>query len=254
MYIFLLYLLLRVRPVLFNPKLAKTSPLAAITKTDMKIFLGILLLLLLIISCRKPIPENIQYSASGFVMDTVKNKYLDKATVEVFGCKLTFYGLSCGDSVASVLTDKNGYFSLKFITNGKFYSYSIGVKPMTNDNYVHDYSINSNLELKKGENNNILLKARELNFLQERLKIDQNPYDTLMIYNTYDQIIFYNQHHIDTILYFKVFPQVMNYFYYYNWDSKILKERRQILDSVEIKMADTTYYTKHISNLVININ
>lgn len=164
------------------------------------------------------------------------------------------FGLSCNDSVTSTKTNQDGRFSLNFITDGKSHSYYAEVMPMPNDNFVHDQSNNSNRELKLGDNNNLRLKARELNILKVKIKIDSNPYDTLNISTLYGGFDFYNCHHIDTILYFKVFPLSMNYLYFYNWDSKLLKDRREIKDSINIKMVDTTYYSKYINILDIKID
>lgn len=214
----------------------------------------LLMITILFSSCRKPIPDDIKISASGFVIDTVKNKLLSGAVVEIYGKHLTFYGLSGGDSVTSTITDRNGNFSLSFITDGKYYAYGIGVKPMRDDNFTYDNSRNSNKEVKIGENSDLRLKARELNFLKETLKIDQNPYDTLNIYDQYDEFVFYNRHKIDTTLYYKVLPMAMNYFYYSTWDSKIGRYRLQVLDTLDIKMADTTYFTKYINKLAIKID
>lgn len=212
-----------------------------------------MIILLLFHSCRKPIPSELNISASGFVSDTVKNKVLKSATVEVGGLHLTFYGLSGGDSITSTLTDKNGFFNLNFITDGKYYAYRIVVKPMPNDIYVSDNSRNSVADLKIGNNPNLHLKARELNYLKERIIVNQNPYDTLHIYNSYDGFKFYNHHQFDTTLLFKVLPMATNYFYYYTWDSKLGRERWQS-DTLRIEMADTTYYTKNINKLELKLN
>jgi hypothetical protein len=220
----------------------------------MKSLVIFLMITVLFSSCRKPIPGDIKISASGFVIDTVKNKLLSGAVVEIDGSYLNLFGLTGGDSVTSTTTDRNGNFFLSFITDGKFYAYNIRVRPMRDDNFTRDISRNSNKEVKTGENNDLRLKARELNFLKETLIIDQNPYDTLAIWNSYDISHFYNKHKIDTVLYFLVLPMAKNYFFFHTWDSKIGRERLQILDTLDIKMADTTYFTKHINNLEIKID
>ena len=83
----------------------------------------ILIILITIASCRKPIPPDIQISASGIAIDTVKNKKLANATVYVRGCNYNFYGLFCHDSVTSIKTNMDGSFSLSFLTDGKYRSY-----------------------------------------------------------------------------------------------------------------------------------
>ena len=112
---------------------------------------------------------------------------------------------------------------------------------MPDDNFVEDISENSGAILKVGENNNLRLKARELNILKYSLKINENPYDTLMIYSHYDNTFFYNQSHINTVIYFWVLPMSLQFIYGYTKDWSILRYRSQIIDTIDVQLADTTY-------------
>jgi hypothetical protein len=205
-------------------------------------FIMLLIVLSLFASCYKTLPGGIDVTVTGFVVDTVKTKYLPKATVIVWGCNGGMFSSFC-DSVTSAKTDADGKFALNFTTDGKYAWYSAAVEPMADDRYTNDYYGNPDAAIKMGENKNVRLKARELNILWAKITILENPFDTLLISNYYSMIWIYNHRRIDTILSLQVLPMCLNHIGYSIWDSKHLKYRT-LKDTMTVNMADTTFYTR----------
>ena len=192
-------------------------------------------------------PEDTNVVVSGIVIDTVKNKYLPYATVVIWGCNRSWFNGYC-DSITSTKTTADGNFALSFKTNnGKYASYAVAVEPMSDDLYTKDYSNNAASGIKIGENNQIRLKARELNILMAKISILENPFDTILIHNYYSDFWIYNHRKIDTTFTFQILPMCLNSITYSIWDSKNLKQRT-LKDTMTIYMADTTFYKRIINS------
>ena len=145
-------------------------------------------------------------------------------------------------------TTADGNFALSFKTNnGKYASYAVAVEPMSDDLYTKDYSNNAASGIKIGENNQIRLKARELNILMAKISILENPFDTILIHNYYSDFWIYNHRKIDTTFTFQILPMCLNSITYSIWDSKNLKQRT-LKDTMTIYMADTTFYKRIINS------
>jgi hypothetical protein len=138
----------------------------------------IFLLLFALTACRKDIPKGKLIQASGFVIDSVKNKKLSNVIVYLYGAHSTFYGVYYDiGPLDSTVSDNNGNFSLKYNAEGKSVDHALAIGNVvyggyTNQpNYIIDithpiYPFNYSQQL-----NNIGLKARELNYAKVNLKV-----------------------------------------------------------------------------------
>ena len=207
--------------------------------------LFILLLLSLVgssITCKKAIPSNVITTVKGFVIDTVKNKRLSNATVIIEGCGEANFRTFCTDSLTSTKTNTNGELDISFRGNGHSTGYEASV--VTDENY--DYS--TFIRLKPGESNNIILYAREKNYLKANIKILNNPFDTLVVLSAGSTKHIIYGRTSDTLLYFRVLPNALNLMVFSAFDKSVGRFRR-LLDTLQITMLDTTIYSKIIPNV-----
>jgi hypothetical protein len=221
-------------------------------KTKMLRITLFLTIIVLIFSCHpKKIESGNLISASGFVIDTVKNKKLSGVNLTIYSCKYTWTGYYETDSITSTTTDKDGNFSLSFKTDGNSPAYSLRFEPYYNKKYLEDQS-QKRVMLKIGDNNILKIKAREYIQLISRIKIIENRFDTLQLddenYNL-SGIVFYNKHQIDTTLFLKVLPMNKYILSLKTWDSKNNNFFKRILDTINTTMNDTNYYSKTIDKL-----
>jgi hypothetical protein len=205
-------------------------------------FLFLVLLISTIFSCRKKsIPTTVITTVNGFAIDNTKNKRLPNATITIFGCKQTFYGISCSNLIATTKTDSNGDFSITFNSDGK----SIGFQAELTSDENYDYS--SKIALTAGAINNIQITAREYNFLKTHLIISNNPFDTLVSLSGNVRHIFYGQY-LDTNIMNRVMPNSTNYVIYSAWDYNLGLYRR-LIDTLQIGSQDTTIYNRTLPNV-----
>ena len=213
--------------------------------------LQIILIVCLFNSCDK-IKPNITVTASGYVIDTVKNKNVSGVTIEVLACKAAIrFSAPHYDSITSVITNNKGQYSISFISNDKDNFYKIRIGGSNKENYttaISQYEASLNI----GENNGIRLQAREFTRLKAHIIIYNNKYDSLQLggdnfYNNfYNSIDFFQKHSIDTIIIFKVLPMSKEKFTFSRPNNMLWSF---MLDSINIRMDDTTYYSKTINIL-----
>ena len=206
-----------------------------------KIILSTFLVTVLFIACKKPIASNVRTIVKGYVVDVVKNKKLTNATVIINSCHEANFRTFCNDSLTSTKTNLNGEFEVSFQGDGKSIGFEASVK--TDENY--DYS--TDLTLTAGKVNNIELHAREKSFLRANIHITNNPINPLAILSIGTKHVIYNRS-IDTLLYFRVLPMSPNLIIYSAWDTSVGRYR-QLIDTLQITMQDTTLYRKILPNV-----
>lgn len=216
-------------------------------KLTYRIFIGLFLILLFLVSCRKEVPKGQLIQANGYVVDSVKNKRLSNVKVYLYGGHATFYGVfyTVGP-LDSVVSDKDGNFSLQYRAEGNSVDYALAIGNVVyggfsgQTDYVIDishpiYTFNYSHQL-----NNVTLKARELNYAIVNLKVLSNPYDTLFLDVNSTQGEFFLRHQfigpsIDTSILTRYLPDATNVMEY-----KILSTR--VADSATMflrRMPDT---------------
>ncbi len=204
-----------------------------------------LVILSLLISCVKDIKKGTHIVVSGFLTDTVKNKNLSFAKVYLVGCKNGFYRRSCLDYLDSAITDANGNFSIYYRAEGKSVEYVLEVAEDNNysDNLFKQFPFVNNSV-------GVRLKSQELNFLQLKLKVDYNRYDTLYIYPAHGTGKRLIGRSLDTTLTLKVLPLNQNIIAYRIFsvgnDSGAIF--RMLIDTLNIGSADTTTYSKRMQS------
>ncbi len=205
-----------------------------------RLLFGILLTGFLV-ACKKPISSSTRTTVKGFVIDTVKNKKLPNATVIINGCHQANFRTYCIDSLTSTKTDANGEFEITFQSDGSSIGFEVTVE--TDDNY--DFSIAQSLE--PGKTNNVQLKAREKNYLKANIKVTNNLIDPLVILSIGTKHVIYSSG-TDTLLYFRVLPMAQNLIIFSSWD-KNAGGYRQLIDTIQISLQDTTLYRKILPNV-----
>ena len=190
-------------------------------------------------ACRKKISEGTLIQASGYVIDSVKNKRLPNVKIFLFGGKATFfYGMHYTEGpLDSAMSDNNGNFSLTYNAEGNSIDYALTINYVqkvdntSQVNYVMDfnhplYKFNYGHEL-----TNVAISARELNYARVNLKIDANPYDTLYfdMYSNHGEFTLRNRitgTKADTSFLTRYLPNATNYF-----DYRILSAPKRAGDS-----------------------
>lgn len=195
----------------------------------------------LFFACKKPISSSIRTTVKGFVIDTVKNKRLPKATVIINGCHQANFRTYCIDSLTSTKTNANGEFEITFQSDGT----SIGFEATVSTDENYDYSTFQTLE--PGKTNTISLKAREKNYLKANINVTNNPLDPLVILSIGTKHIIYSRS-VDTLLWFRTLPSAQNLMIFTAWD-RSAGGYRQLIDTLQITMQDTTYYRKVLPNV-----
>lgn len=196
-------------------------------------------------SCDNSIPSNLLTKVKGKVLDSVKNKYLLNAKVLLYGCKSYTYGISCTELIDSTRTDNNGDFNFTFRTGEGNYGYEVEVDET--ENHTRDYSSNLSISIEAGKKNNVIVPARELNYLKIRLNILDNPFVPLIMLATNSRIIIY-ENKKDTTFVLRVLPNSEDLLIYSVIDTKEGRYRKRI-DTLQIDFRDTTYITREIRTL-----
>ncbi len=215
--------------------------------------------LLALTACRKDIPKGQLIQASGFVIDSVKNKKLYNATIYLYGAHSNFYGVYYDvGPLDSTVSDIDGNFSIKYSAEGNSIDYALAIGNVvyggytSQDNYVVDvahplYPFNYSHQL-----NNVALRARELNYARINLKVLSNPYDTLYldVTTTYGELFLRNLFvgtNIDTTILTRYLPDAPNTFQYAILSRQLLDSGwyiRRMFDTLTPKMDDTMTISK----------
>lgn len=188
-------------------------------------------------SCYKKISQDNITTVKGFVIDTIKNKRLANATVKINNCYYNYgyFKVFCNDSLTSIITDKNGEFELKFRSEGEPIAFEASV--VTDENFDKSNQV----PLKGGDINTIRLKAEEKNFLKTNIKINNNPFENLLVLINGSRKIIYGQNK-DTLIYFRVFPNSENHIRFVAYD-KTIEKYRSLDKVIKTDLSDTTYYS-----------
>lgn len=213
---------------------------------------------LTLISCHKDVPAGTLIQAYGVVMDTVKNKRLTNATIYLYGAQQNFYGIYYDvGPLDSTVSGNDGNFTLRYTATGNSIDYALMVGNVIyggftgQNNYVVDvahsqYPFNFSHQL-----NNVVVHARELNYIRLNLKVVSNPYDTMRIlvstaYGELSLMYRLTGHSIDTSILTRCLPDTANYFFYQVEPAVIqdsFKYRREI-DTVMTNLTDTLTISK----------
>jgi len=223
------------------------------------------MILMASIKCKKDvIPTGQLIQANGYVMDNFKNKHLPNVKIYLYGGIETYGNITySGPPLDSAMSDANGNFSISYHTEGTSVDYALIIGnylhvgyPMQYD-YVTDisqpaYAFNGVSNL-----NNIVLKARELNYVRLNLKVLSNPYDTLDInvtstigaYGNYFILHRLTGSHIDTSLYTRYLPGTYLTSFGYFVENHFLSDSltgfmRSIYDTLPSNSKDTVIYSK----------
>ena len=217
------------------------------------------LALLALTGCRKDVPKGQLIQASGFVIDSVKNKKLYNATIYLYGAHSNFYGVYYDvGPLDSTSSDIDGNFSIKYSAEGSSIDYALAIGNVvyggytSQNNYVVDvahplYPFNYSHQL-----NNVALRARELNYARINLKVLSNPYDTLYFFvmtNSGELFLknFFKGTSIDTSFLTRYLPDALNTFEFSVNCWQLLDSgmyTRTITDSLKLKMDDTIAISK----------
>lgn len=216
--------------------------ISTMTKTIVCIILSFLFL-----SCAKDIKKGTPIRVGGFVFDSVKNKALPFAKIYLVGGKVRFSnGLVYHSGyVDSTRSDIYGNFSIDYKAEGRSVDYVLEVAKDNN------YGTNTYEQFYFSNNSTgVQLQTRELNFLELKLVIDYNHYDTFYIYpsqGAYKRLL---GRTIDTTILLKVLPNNINLITYMiesiGNDSGAVY--RKIIDTIFCGMPDTTNISKRISS------
>jgi hypothetical protein len=183
-------------------------------------------------SCQKDCLNSI--IIQGIVLDSVKNKNLSNATVVLNGCNNFIFngGLICSQKLATTTTNSKGEFKIDFSSEREFSAFSVEVQEDENITYsALENIVNTNTTLK--------LFARENSFLKAHIKVNNNPFDTLISSLKTRHLL--KGRTVDTILFYRVVPQSENYFIFITWDTKVGGYRR-LIDTLQISLKDSTNY------------
>ncbi len=206
---------------------------------NIKYFFGLLLLAFCIgvTSCKKE-PNNTVIT--GIVLDSVKNKVVANKKVIVVACYWGNFLPVCGNLITSTVTNSKGEFELSF--NASDNPLGFEVRAGLDSNYYHSASTSEKITAYKI--NNVTLYAREIGILKASIKVNNNPFNHMVISSG-------NSNHtllsssIDTTLYFKILPKAENKVIFTVWDTAIGKYRG-LIDTLQIGLQDTSLYSKQI--------
>jgi len=213
-------------------------------------------------SCRKNIQAGVNIQAEGFVIDSVKNKKLSNVTVYLIsGHEFGFQAVDYYGVVDSAVTNANGSFSIKYTADGKSYDYALSLNnmdpnlPSRFSEFIPDrfhllYEFDFKTRL-----NNVVINARELNFMKIHLSVFSNPYDTLLLFvnpsyaaaaQEYD--IYGNT--IDTTILARSLPLGQNFISYEIITSRLRDSVlfRTETDTITANLSDTFFVQKNISS------
>jgi hypothetical protein len=195
-------------------------------KTLLRISILVLCLSSIQALCRKDVKKGTTISANGFVIDSAVNQRIPGATVYLVGGKQGYYGMEYGPSALdSTSTDAQGSFSLSYVAQGNYTDYALclenfGVpfRPL-HGTYIRTesptyYPFNFVHQLTDQP-----LTAWKLGQATYTLRVDSNPYDTLLLRVFNEGVGFESDYaffgsHIDTTFQLPYFPYSQNYIWY----------------------------------------
>ena len=238
------------------------------------ISLVVLTILATLTSCRKEVPLGTKVTATGIVLDSVKNKVLANAKLYLFGAHQTFYGIGYSEGpLDSTVSDNNGKFSINFNADGKSIDYGLQLGVLEYGGYVYNNQTNYVIDytqplFKFNYSTNIsnaVVRGRELNFTKIRLKVLVNPFDTFLVRT--DVLVriatLIKGQSIDTTIIVRHLPNQQNVIQYYteslrdtvglaalnsNPNVHLYSVRRMLADTINAGMSDTLYLNKTIQN------
>ncbi len=212
--------------------------------------------------CRKNIQAGVNIRADGFVIDSAKNKKLSNVTVYLisgheFGLQaVDYYGV-----VDSAVTDANGSFSINYTADGKSYDYGLSLTnmdpnaPTRFNDFIPDrfyllYAFDFKTRL-----SDVVISARELNFMKIHLSVLSNPYDTLLLFINPSYVAAGQEfdlygNTIDTTILARSLPLGQNFIYYTIITSQLRDSVlcRTETDTITSNLSDTFNIQKNISS------
>jgi hypothetical protein len=178
----------------------------------------------------------------GILIDSVKNKKIPNQRIVLVSCYAGNFRVECGNFVGSTVTNTSGEFEISFnATNNPF---GFEVRGALDSNFY--YSISTSEKITVPTIKYYTLYARELNYLKANIRVSNNPFERIGI-STGNTNHFLNGNSIDTLLYFRILPNLTNQIIYTVFDANFGKYR-QIIDTIQIGLSDTTSYNKTIPN------
>ncbi len=211
-------------------------------------------------SCRKEVEKGTEINASGFVLDSVKNKRLPSVKVYLYGAKQTFYGVHYTiGPLDSAISDPSGNFSIHYRAEGRSIDYALTLNPSWAGDevaYASDFTQAEHRFNYATQVTGVVLKARELHPARIWLQVASNPYDTFYVSILKYGGIGYTHHlirgkSIDTVLYAQALPNGLNFVSYMaariGADSGSID--RRLMDSLITNLDDTVQLTKRINSI-----
>jgi len=196
--------------------------------------IGFIFLTLILFSCEK-IKQGTRITASGIVIDSVKQSTVIDSKVLVHGLLFSGIGGYGGPPIDTIST-MNGYFSLDFFADGNYYGYALTVLNTEGIYFIYEGEL---IEIEPNVNNEVELYARELHYLKAHLKISNASSDSLQITAQYDYSL--NKllgNNFDTTLYFRTLPNADNRLSFYNYERMIHHE------TIPVDLSDTLIFNK----------
>lgn len=182
-------------------------------KTQIFKYLLSFLLLTLVASCRKNIPEGIETTITGKVYDPKTNKPIVGATVGVQEYKrgTILYGPTFNGIIDSTRTDNDGNYKITFTTTGTGVEYHLSFGPGKNYDPV-----TVPIKLNVGKDTVINFLAFEIHTLKARVIVVNNYNPPLRVYTRLstletNQVLSTSA---DTTFFIKVLPDQFNEIYF----------------------------------------
>lgn len=210
-------------------------------KKHLKYFLGFLLLAFCIslTACRK---KANQTTIRGTVVDTVKNKVVANQKVIVVSCYAGNFRRECGNLLTSTKTNSVGRFEISFDAPNNPLGFEI--RAALDSNYY--FSSSTSEEVIPLKVNDFTLYAREISYLKLNLKVFNNPLYPLLI-SCGNSFFTLAGSSIDTVLYCRILPKSETDIVYNVWDPAA-NQNRQLIDTVNLGLKDTSVYSKQITD------
>lgn len=208
-------------------------------KRQLKYFVSFtaLIYLLILNACKK---ETANTTVSGIVKDTVLNKVAANQKVIVVSCYAGNFRPICGNLIASTITNSRGEFKISFAAPKNPFGYEI----RAGFDSTYYYSSSQSEEVIPLQNNNYTLHARGISYLKLNIKVLNNPLNPLLI-SCGNSFFTLTGSSIDTIIYCKILPKSATQIVYNVFDLTVNKNR-QVIDTLNIGLQDTTAYSKQI--------
>ncbi|MBO9152082.1 hypothetical protein ACFOTA_07680 [Chitinophaga sp. GCM10012297] len=172
----------------------------------MKLFyLSLLIPFLFVTGCskNKEVPAGLDIAVEGVVTSSRSGQPLQLVPVEVRGFKDGVSRNIATFSTDQTLTDKDGYFYIKFKADGESEFFVVNV-----DQSAYHVEQGTTVQLNPRQYNKVQLSAREKGIMQLHLEVAQNPYDTLYANAGWVNSPFYmiKGASVDTVLHYAYVP------------------------------------------------